>query len=91
MNWQKGEEFQGSGINQDDIIMADTCHYVFVRPLESTIPRVIFKLIEKLITQVGISTSKININVNTKNARKISLIGLFCPSAAIKHSSMHFG
>ena len=40
MNWQKGEEFQGSGINQDDIIMADTCHYVFVRPLESTIPRV---------------------------------------------------
>ena len=40
MNWQKGEEFQGSGINQDDIIMADTCHYVFVQPLESTTPRV---------------------------------------------------
>ena len=44
--------------------------------IKSTIPRVIFKLMEKFITQVGISTSKINSNVNTKTAKKISLIGL---------------
>ena len=58
--------------------------------IKSTIPKVMFKLIEKLITHEGISTNKIRINVSTKQARNISLIGLCSASAAIKTLSMLF-
>ena len=44
--------------------------------------------IEKSTTQLGISMIKINIKVNTKNAKNISDMGLlpFPPSAAIFNS-----
>jgi hypothetical protein len=43
--------------------------------IRSTMPRVKFKLMEKLIIQVGISISRISISIITNIARKISLIG----------------
>lgn len=55
--------------------------------IKRTTPSAIFNEIEKFITQFGISISKIKIRAITKNAIKISLIGLFAivvfPCAAI--------
>ena len=50
-----------------------------------------FKLIEKLITQFGISIIRINISVITKSAKNISDIGLLPSAAIIQYSSERFG
>ena len=46
--------------------------------INNTMPRVMFKLMEKFITQLGISISNIKIKMITNTARKISLIGFDC-------------